>query len=95
MAEESLIGLREAIRSLRTELAAAIKEGEGDPLRFRLGPVEVEFTMGVTREKGAEGGVKWWVISLGAKASQETVATQRVKLSLTPVTATGEDVLAG
>jgi Trypsin-co-occurring domain 2 len=94
MAEEPLIGLGEALGSLRRELAAAIEEWEGEALRFRLGPVEVEFTMGVTREVGAEGGVKWWVISFGAKGSRETMATQRVKLSLTPVAAAGEEVLA-
>jgi Trypsin-co-occurring domain 2 len=93
MPEMLLIGLQEAISSLRAELSAAMEEGEGERLRFRLGPVELEFTMGVTREAGAEGGVKWWVVSFGAKASQATTATHRVKLSLLPVTEAGEDAV--
>jgi hypothetical protein len=87
----SLIGLREAIRSLRSELSSAMLEGAGDELRFRVGPVELEFLVEITREATGEGGVRFWVASLGAKGSTSNTASHRVKLVLSPVTREGKD----
>lgn len=90
--EGAAIGLREAIRSLRAELSAAMVEGEGQDLRFRVGPVELEFEVQVSREAGAEGSVKFWVVSAGAKATRGTATTHRVKIALQPQTPDGKDV---
>lgn len=90
--DEVAIGLREAIRSLRAELSAAMAEGESEDLRFRVGPVELEFEVQLSREAGAEGGVKFWVVSAGAKATTGTATTHRVKIALQPQTADGKDV---
>ncbi len=86
------IGLREAISTLRSELAAAIQEGEGKQLRFTAGPIEMEFLVQVGREKSGQAGIQFWVVSIGGDASATTSETHRVKLTLTPLVS-GEDAL--
>jgi Trypsin-co-occurring domain 2 len=63
-----MIELAEVIGELRPELQEAINAGEGEQLRFELGPVELEPTVAV--EKGGGGGVKvrFWVLELGGSA---------------------------
>ena len=88
MAEE-LIGLQEAIRTLRTELTAAMQEGEDQQLRFRAGPIELEFLVQVSREKSGDGGVKFWVVSIGGSAKATSSTTHRITLTLNPITPDG------
>lgn len=91
-AKASMIGLPEAIQSLRAELSEAMKQGTGQELRFKVGPVELEFAVEVGREVGGSGGVKFWVVSLEAKGTVTTATTHRVKLTLTPITSEGKDL---
>ncbi len=93
VSDDARIPLVEAIRSLRQQLAMAVKEGEGEELRFRLRDIVLELQMGVTTEAGAEGGVQFWVVSLGAKGSTARMATHTVKLSLEAIGSDGGDVL--
>jgi len=83
--DEPMVGLADAIRSLRTELLAAVEEGEGQGLRFRVGPVELEFEVVVSKEQGGGGGVRFWVISAEGKLARSKATTHRIKLSLAPV----------
>jgi Trypsin-co-occurring domain 2 len=83
--DEPMVGLADAIRSLRTELSAAVEEGEGQGLRFRVGPVELEFELAVTKEGGGGGGVRFWVISAETKLVRSSATTHRIKLSLAPI----------
>jgi hypothetical protein len=56
-----------------------------DPaLHFELGPVELEFTLDVRKEGGADGGIRWGVVSFGARGSVASSTGHRVKLVLTP-----------
>jgi len=84
-----MIELAEVISELRRELQQAMNAGEGEPLRFELGPVELEATVAV--EKGGSGGakVRFWVIELGGDAKATQSSTQRVKLALQPRLASG------
>src|SRR4051812_20280909 len=82
---EDWVGLADAVRALRSELTAAMAESEGQRLRFELGTVEMEFLLDVRKEAGVEAGVKFWVISLGAKGGVSSGSTHRVKLALSPV----------
>ena len=85
-----MIELAEVIGELRRELQEAISAGEGEQLRFELGPVELKATVAV--EKGGGGGgakVRFWVIEVGGDAKVGEVSTQRVKLSLQPRLAGG------
>ena len=84
-----MIELGEVIGELRRELQQAMDAGEGQPLRFELGPVELEATVAV--EKGGGGGakVRFWVIELGGDAKVSRSSTQRIKLALQPRLAAG------
>lgn len=52
----------QVIGQLRQELSAAMREGEGEDLRFELGPVELELTVAVSREAGPNAKVRFWVV---------------------------------
>jgi len=56
------------IRDLRDELERAIAAGEGEQLRFELGPIELEATVAVERSDGASGKVRFWVAEGGLHA---------------------------
>jgi hypothetical protein len=79
-----VLELAEVIRELRGELQRAMAAGAGEALRFELGPVELEATVGLEKEGTAGARVRFWVLELGgdAKATQST--TQLIKLRLDP-----------
>ncbi|QOV41169.1 hypothetical protein IM697_17090 [Streptomyces ferrugineus] len=72
------------IRELRAELIAAMTDDTRQPLRFELGPVEVEATVAVSREAGAGGKVRFWVVEGGADAKYAQSTTHRITLTLHP-----------
>jgi hypothetical protein len=78
------VELAQVIGQLRRELSAAMRDGEGEDLRFELGPVELELTVAVSREAGPNAKVRFWVIELGAEATVSSQATQRIMLTLDP-----------
>jgi Trypsin-co-occurring domain 2 len=90
-----MIELGEVIGELRRELQQAMDAGEGQPLRFELGPVELEATVAV--EKGGGGGakVRFWVIELGGDAKVTQSSTQRIKVALQPRLASGGTAMVG
>lgn len=92
MESSGRIELSEWIQALRTELEQAQKEGAGSQLIFTVGPLELEFEMAVGRELGGQGGVRFWVVELGASAKRTGETIQRVKMTLVPKTADGEPV---
>ena len=84
--------LADTIAAVRRELTSAQATGQGQPVQFRTGPVELEFDVVVTRSRGGEGGVKIWVLTLGGKLEREHATTQRIKVTLQPVDPdTGQD----
>jgi len=84
--------LADTIAAVRRELGLAQAVGQGQPVQFRTGPVELEFDVGVTRTRGVEGGVQIWVLTLGGKLGREHATTQRIKVTLHPVNpGTGQD----
>ncbi len=95
------IPIAKVIKSLRHELSQAIADGDGQDLKFELGPVELEFqvevSMDIEGKTGAKGGVQIGVISLGevsgeAAATRSRGTTHTVKLTLNPKTSQGRDV---
>jgi hypothetical protein len=76
--------LASAIRALRAELVEAVRAGEGEEIRFALGPVDLELEVEPTAEGGVNGGIKFWLVSIAGKGSRSSSATHRVKLTLTP-----------
>jgi Trypsin-co-occurring domain 2 len=88
----NLPSLAETIAAVRRELSAAQAAGQGQPVQFRTGPVELEFEVAVTRSGGGEAGVQLWVLTLGGKGERGQATTQRIKVTLQPVDpGTGED----
>jgi len=80
----AVAGLAQAIGALRRELAQAQETGASEGLRFRLGPVEMEFLVEVTREGIGEAGVKFYVVNVGGKGSLARGTTHRLTLTLHP-----------
>ncbi len=87
------IGLVETIDALRTELAAAVENAQGQEIQFPIRSVQLEFQVGVTWDVEAKGGVKFWVLELGAGGSYTNESVQKVTLNLeAPVDAEGKAV---
>jgi hypothetical protein len=94
--DSNLPSLADTIAAVRRELSAAQQAGQGQPVQFRTGPVELEFEVAVTRTGGGEAGVQLWVVTLGAKGELEHATTQRIKVTLQPVDPqTGNDARIG
>lgn len=78
-------GLAETIRALRTELIAAMEIGQDERLHFQLGPVQLEITLAITREGGADAGIRFGVVSFGTKGNLSDATTHHLSLSLQPI----------
>jgi hypothetical protein len=78
------IELAELIGQLRSELTEAMTAGDGEDLRFSLGPVELELTVAVDREAKPGAKVRFWVVELGAETKLGSSSTQKIKLTLDP-----------
>jgi len=88
---ETPVGPADAIKALRAELSAAMLEGKDKELQFKLGPVQMEFGVEVSNEKGGEAGIHFWVVSLGGKGSATSSVTHRIQLELQPLGSGGKD----
>ncbi len=78
------VELSRMLVSLRKELGAAQQEGDGKDIRFAIDDVELELHLTVTKEAGAEAGVKFWVVNAetGGKVTSQSI--QKIKLNLKP-----------
>ncbi len=72
-----------------------VRLGGHEDVRFRLGPVELEFELDVKRDVEAKGGVKFWVVSLEGKGHVGRDSRNRIKLLLQPVGTEGGDLRVG
>ena len=79
------VELASLIRQLRSELNEAMTDGDGERLRFALGPVQVSLSVTVGKEAGPAGKVRFWVIEAGADAKMSHESIQEIKLVLDPV----------
>ena len=90
---KSEIPLVETIEALRTQLSAAVAAGSDQEIQFPVNGVDLEFHVGVTRAAAGTGGVRFWVVELGASGSYTAESIHPVKVSLgAPVDATGQTV---
>jgi hypothetical protein len=88
--EEALVPLADAIRGLRGEIVRAMREGQDADVRFRVGPIELEFALEVGRKKDVKGGIAFWVVTLGGGGERTSATTHRVKLVVTPLGPDGD-----
>ncbi|MFC7279845.1 trypco2 family protein [Paractinoplanes rhizophilus] len=78
---DEIIGIPDAINSLRAALADAIDRGRGSSIRFEVEPVEL--TMQAVITKDANGRIGWGALGIGGSYSAAT--TQTLKLNLRPL----------
>lgn len=90
---QSGIPLVETIEALRTQLSEAVTAGSDQEIQFPVDGVELEFHVGVTRSVAGNGGVRFWVVELGASASYGVESIHKVNVSLgAPVDAAGQTI---
>lgn len=78
------IDLDEVIVKLREDIARAIDTGEGQRVRFELGPVEITLSVTVTNSGTGSAGIKFWVVEASAEGSTSSAAVQEIRLTLIP-----------
>jgi len=76
-----IIGLAEAVESLRAELMRAVKAGWDQPMQFSVEPIELTAQVAVTKD--ANGKIGWNLLGIGG--SLESASTQTLTLRLAPV----------
>lgn len=91
MAEARLVSVSDCINELRQELTYALASEEAGPLRFALGPVDMELSVVILPEHSGKGGVRLWVSSGGEVVSRGTTF-QKIKLSLQPQQLLGQGI---
>ena len=86
---DSRIPLAELIAELRQELATAKYKGQGQDLKLQVEEAEIELHVVITHEEGVGGGVKFWVLNAEANDKFSNATTQKLKLKMKPLDATG------
>ena len=77
----AIVGLAEAVESLRAELMRAVAAGKGQPMQFLVEPIELTAQVAVTKD--ASGKIGWKLLGIGG--SWESASTQTLTLKLAPV----------
>jgi hypothetical protein len=76
------IELDKVIDAVRTQLADVASRAADADVRFPVQGVDLEFQVGVTMSADAKGGVKFWVLDIGAGAHYESRSVQTVRVRL-------------
>ncbi|WP_328363068.1 hypothetical protein OG800_29775 [Streptomyces sp. NBC_00445] len=80
--------LADVVDAIRAQLNLARDRGRGEDLQFELGDIEIEFSVSVSRDHKADGGIKVWVLNAGGSFGQSQGTSQRLKVVLKPTDAT-------
>jgi hypothetical protein len=90
------IGLTDAIEALHDDLRIAVERAAEHEFYFPVGSVDLEFQIGITKSADAKGGVRVWVVELGAGGAIAKESVQRVRVTLqAPVDENGNPVMVG
>ena len=76
------IPLADLIDAVRTELETAARSARGRQLQFEVKDVQLEVNVTTTGTREAEGGLKVWVLTVGASGSRANMASHKVTLTL-------------
>jgi hypothetical protein len=91
--DESNIGLAEMIENLRTELESSVKSGKGRAVAFDVDKVELELKVSISRKKGGEVGIAFWVVKAGGNLEGAQDNSHTFNLTLLPVSGVTGDRL--
>jgi hypothetical protein len=93
--DETGLGLDEVLAALRHDLLEAQRASDGENTGLAVREVQIELSVEVSRHVDAKGeiGAKWFVLSGSASGggSRDRTSTNRVTLTLGPVTATPDE----
>ena len=89
------LSLNDTIGAIRSELAQSILAAQDEEIRFELGEIDLEFQIEIERNAEGSGGIRFWIVEFGAKASQSSTVTHRVSLKLKPISNDGRPILTG
>ena len=78
----AMVGLAQALATLREELGQAQDAGTGHQFRFEITEAEVEFLVEVDAEGGGETGVNIGVVAVKADGKVSRADTHRLRLKL-------------
>lgn len=84
---DAQVELESAVRALRAQITSAAASAPDSDLHFQVGPIQLEFSVSLTRDRTVKGGIKAWVITTDAERKRSMAHTHRVTLNLTPVSA--------
>lgn len=73
------------------EVQDARVRGDGERWRFRLSEVRLEFSVEMSREGGAEAGIKLWVVSVDAKGGVSSTRSNTISVSMVPQVRCGSE----
>ena len=89
MNEEPWLGLAEAVDAVRTELLKARELGADSDMPFEVGSVQLQFTVAMSRERKAGGGIKVWVVGIDDARTGSSAHTHQLTVNLQPRGADG------
>ncbi|MFD4144533.1 trypco2 family protein [Streptomyces sp. NPDC058572] len=81
--------MSEAIKAVRSGLAAAQQDGDGSPIRFTVKEIVLDLGIELRQTATVGGGVKAFVVSADARGERANTATHRMTVTLQ--VAHGED----
>ncbi|MFI0859585.1 trypco2 family protein [Streptomyces smyrnaeus] len=79
-----MIELSDMISELRSQLTTSLADNADEAVRFEVDSVEIEATVAVSREGGADAKVRLWVVDAGTNGKYAHAQTQRITVSLAP-----------
>jgi Trypsin-co-occurring domain 2 len=83
------IPLADLVDAIRGELETAALNARDQQLQFEVKDVQLEVEITTTGMREGGGGLKIYVLTLGAKGSKSNASSQKVTLNLSAVTADG------
>jgi hypothetical protein len=82
--DDHRVDLADAIEAIRAQLVDAAERGAGSELAFEVGDIQLEFSVQLSHDRTAKGGVKAWVLTAGYESARTRAETQRVSVTLKP-----------
>ena len=93
--ERARVGLQQAIRELRSQLEASIKEASKDSFRFEVGEIILELEIEVESNTDSSAGVNFYLFDLHTAGASRNTKTHKVTIPLKPITQEGKAVYTG